>query len=253
MTKKIFILLASLSMFFSFLLINQVYGKMTDDQKKKCSEILSDLLLNKKLISKATFPASKDGIDLNINGTWNNKMVTRFIKEKGVGIEIDEAVTVTTVKLKDDLIEVHLNGGGYGTFADILLETNNSSVSRQKHSAKQAGGSRINLHFGRDITESDLEPDSLIKYLDPLVDASSLRRDAAQAKIPAEFQDAASRKEILPGMDKQTVFAILGEPKAKNVDLDKEPPVEKWQYEMKDLKTMVIRFEGGKVSKVDIF
>ncbi len=53
-------------------------------------------------------------------------------------------------------------------------------------------------------------------------------------------------------MDK-TVFAILGEPNAKTVDVSGEDPIEKWQYELKDLKNQVITFRQGKVTKVVVF
>jgi hypothetical protein len=55
------------------------------------------------------------------------------------------------------------------------------------------------------------------------------------------------------GMDKTTVFAILGEPKQKLVDMSSDPPSEKWQYDIAEMKTRVVTFKGGKVFKVDEF
>ena len=51
----------------------------------------------------------------------------------------------------------------------------------------------------------------------------------------------------------QAQFNPGGEPKQKNVDLASEPPTEKWQYELPDLKTRVVTFKEGKVTKVDEF
>src|SRR5450759_1327609 len=47
-------------------------------------------------------------------------------------------------------------------------------------------------------------------------------------------------------MDKKTVFAILGEPKAKTVDVSGEDLLEKWQYELKDLKNSGDHLPAGK-------
>jgi hypothetical protein len=37
------------------------------------------------------------------------------------------------------------------------------------------------------------------------------------------------------------------------VDLNADPPLEKWQYELKNLKTRVVTFKEGKVVKVTDF
>src|SRR5439155_25203417 len=51
-------------------------GPVKDQAEKQ----LEALLLNKQLVAKVTFPASKDGIDLKTDGTWNMKVVTRQIR-----------------------------------------------------------------------------------------------------------------------------------------------------------------------------
>jgi hypothetical protein len=86
-----------------------------------------------------------------------------------------------------------------------------------------------------------------------VVDPSSLRQAARRNAIPDEFKEAAAKGEVVSGMDKATVFAIMGEPKTKAVDMNAEPPVEKWQFELKDLKTRIVSFKQGKVAKVDEF
>lgn len=224
------------------------FAKLTDTELKQGEEQLATILLNKTLIAKVVFPASKNGIDLSIDGSWNNKPITRLIKSNGIGIEIDEKATVTDVKLKDKHIEIHLNGGGQGTFGDVLLQ---SPFQMQNRTAnKAAGGSRINLKFNRDITEEDISAIKLVEWLKPLVETSDIERAAAADDIPAEFKDAAEKKEILQGMSKKTVFAILGEPKNKDVDLDQSAPVEKWQYEIDATTNLLVTFEGGVVIEV---
>ncbi len=214
---------------------------------------LESLLVNKRLVAKVAFPAWKTGIDLKADGTWNQRWATRNIKEHGVGIEVGDAATVTAVYLKEKHIEIHLNGGGFGTAADIMLSSNRKLEARESLGGKAPGGSRINLRFDRPINETDLEPAKLMTYLEPLVDCSSLRQDVAKQAVSDEFKEAAKRGEIVAGMDKATVFAISGEPKSKSVDMNVDPPLEKWQYELKDLKTRIITFKEGKVIKITDF
>jgi len=245
---------------FLFSLSGQAFGELSEQQKSECQKKLESILMNKKLVAKVVFPAYKDGIDLNADGTWSNKAVTREIKDHGIGIAVDEAAVVTTVKLKGKHMEIHLNGGGYGTLGDNLMSGLTKSAfqialekSNKSSTSHAPGGSRVNLRFSRDIVEADINVDSLSRFLSPLLDVSALKQDIAQNRIPEEFKAAAQNGQIVAGMDRQTVFAIKGEPKTKKVDLDQTPPVEKWQYEGADMKILIITFDQGKVSRVDEF
>src|SRR5881397_626718 len=94
--------------------------ELSNQARQQAQKELQALLLNKQLVAKVTFPAWKDGIDVKTDGTWDLKWVTRQIKDHGVGIEVGDKASVTDVKLKDKSLEIHLNGGGAGTFADSL-------------------------------------------------------------------------------------------------------------------------------------
>jgi len=60
-------------------------------------------------------PESKRGVDFG--GYQNN------LKKYGIAIHAGESATVTMVKVKKDLIEFHLGGGGFGTFGDDTSTT----------------------------------------------------------------------------------------------------------------------------------
>jgi hypothetical protein len=55
-------------------------------------------------------PESKRGID---PGNYQNNL-----KRYGIAIHAGDSATVTQIKVKKDLIEFHLGGGGFGTFGD---------------------------------------------------------------------------------------------------------------------------------------
>jgi hypothetical protein len=219
---------------------------------KEAQKSLESTFLNKQLVAKVTFPGWKDGIDVKTDGTWDLKWVTRQIKDHGVGIEVGDKASVTDVKLKEKSIEIHLNGGGFGTFGDALLTSKAKKDRREGAGGKVPGGSRINLRFDHSITMDDLKDiDHLITYFEPVVDTSSLQQAAKRQSIPEQFKDAAAKKLVVVGMDKATVFAVMGEPKNKAVDLNADPPTEKWQFELPNLKTRIVTFKDGTVVKID--
>src|SRR5262249_54487182 len=59
------------------------------------------------------------------------------LKKYGTSIRTGDAVMVTKVKVKDDLIEFQLGGGGYGTFGDDMGSSTSATVV-QKTSAEKA-------------------------------------------------------------------------------------------------------------------
>ncbi len=247
--KRIALAIIALAVTASVGIAEPAFGQrsLSGDAKKEAERFLDELLMEKALVAKVTFPAWKDGINLRLDGSWNPSEVTRDIKDHGVGIDIDETVMVTDVKLKGKHIEIHLNGGGRGTFGDELMEVSTTAGS----GARQAGGSRINLRFDRNIQMEDLTAAQLAAWLNPIIDVSALERDAALAELPEEFREAAARGDILVGMTKRMVFAIMGEPANKSVDLDKVPPVEKWQYDVGNMEMLVVTIVGGEVTQID--
>jgi hypothetical protein len=75
---------------------------------------------------------------------------------------------------------------------------------------------------------------------------------------PAAAPTAAAKKDIasikIPvGMDKRAVFALIGQPGYKRVDVSKEVPVEMWQYNLAGESKRIITFENGIVLKVEDF
>ena len=225
-----------------------VPDEINDATEAEAAQQIRATLLTQRMVARVTFPASNNGIDLWVNGSWNPSDVTRRIKDDGVGIEIGDLAVVTDVKLKGKHIEIHLNGGGYGTALDIFTTTTSDFGNR---TGKQAGGSRINLRFDRDIRRGDFDPGQLAAWLSPVVDASVLLGQAAVRELPDELRAAAERGEIRVGMSKAVIFAVRGEPTDRSVNVDVDPPVEKWIYLTNATTTVIVTFIRGKVSKID--
>jgi len=66
-------------------------------------------------------PATKDGVDVypGARPSINYGDYSQRIKRNGIAIRAGESVLVTKVKVKPDLIEFQLAGGGYGTLGDL--------------------------------------------------------------------------------------------------------------------------------------
>jgi len=74
---------------------------------------------------KIDMPGSSDGVDVRPE-TRRGIDYARYgndLKRYGTAIHLGDSVTVTLVKVKKDLIEFHLAGGGFGTFGDDTSTT----------------------------------------------------------------------------------------------------------------------------------
>ena len=65
-------------------------------------------------------PGTSDGVDVHADASRaiDFREHGQRLKQDGTAIRSGETATVTLVKMKKDLIEFQLNGGGFGTFGD---------------------------------------------------------------------------------------------------------------------------------------
>src|SRR5262245_35047900 len=74
-----------------------------------------------RVMVRIDMPGAADGVDVQADApgrSLNQKDYANDLKRYGVAIRSGDVATVTVVKLKKDLIEFQLDGGGYGTFGD---------------------------------------------------------------------------------------------------------------------------------------
>ena len=74
----------------------------------------------KRVTLKIDMPGTSDGVDLRVDSgrPIDFREHGQRLKQYGTAIAAGDASTVTLVKLKKDLIEFQLGGGGFGTFGD---------------------------------------------------------------------------------------------------------------------------------------
>jgi hypothetical protein len=78
------------------------------------------VLEGKHVTVKIDMPGTADGVDVqaDANQPIDYREYGDRLKQYGTSIRSGESAIVTLIKLKKDLIEVQLNGGGFGTFFD---------------------------------------------------------------------------------------------------------------------------------------
>jgi hypothetical protein len=170
----------------------------TTDQAK---DALSKTLLGKDVKALLDMPAYKDGLDLYVTPKTDKRLdergldlkdLAKFLKEKGVGVERDEWVTITDVKVDSDRVEIHLGGGGEGRGASKNAEKKGAGF-------KRAGGSRINFRYGRDLTDPDIQLDAFLPLLTRVLDTGKIRDKMEVQGLPPELQEAIRAKNIVQG------------------------------------------------------
>jgi hypothetical protein len=245
--------LLATALLLAFMSLNALPGRAATSEKAKVA--FGKLLLGKDVKSLLDLPAYKEGLDLYLNPKSDKRFDERgidlkdlgkFLKDKGVGVERDEWVTVTDVKVDSDRIEVQLGGGGEGSGASKNAEKKGAGY-------KRAGGSRINFRYGRDLTDEDLKVEAILPLLNRVLDTSKIGVSLALNDVDPEFQDAVRAKDIVKGMPYKLVMMSAGEPDQKKVEDSTDDSLHEIWYYMRDGRRWVVRFLNGKVEKVQVF
>jgi hypothetical protein len=222
---------------------------------KRADLDLGNALLGKDVRALLDMPAYKDGVDLYVDHKADKRLdergidlkeLSKYLKEKGVGVERDEWVTITDVKVDSDRIEIHLGGGGEGHGASKNAEKKGAGY-------KRAGGSRINFRYGRDLTDADVQTDAFMPLLGRVLDTSKIIGVAIPKDISPQFQEAIRSKDVVVGMSYQMVLLSMGEPDQKKVEDSSDDSLRETWFYLKDGHRWVVKFSNGKVGKVQVF
>jgi hypothetical protein len=87
--------------------------------------VLRSFFEGKRVTLKIDMPGTSDGVDVQADAKQaiDYPRYRDNLKRYGTAIRSGEPITVTLVKVKKDLIEFQLGGGGYGTFGDDTSTT----------------------------------------------------------------------------------------------------------------------------------
>ena len=133
-------------------------------------------------------PGTSDGVDVHADASRpiDFRQHGERLKLYGTAIRARETATVTLVKMKKDLIEFQLNGGGYGTFGD---DTSTSVyIPYVERSSREKELDRL-------IKEED--DSRRRRKLEDERDSLRERRERQNRRIDVERAEAESRKREL--------------------------------------------------------
>ncbi len=173
--------------------------------------------------AKIDLPGTSDGVDLHVDSRqpMDFSQYGNRIKANGVAVRAGDSVIVTQVKVKKDLIEFHLAGGGYGTFGDDTSTTvylpHVEKSEREKELEKKIDHEN-DRDRRRDMTHELDELRERREREDRRIDAEAAEQSARKAELVMQrrlhggsrfnlrYDDAVPR-----GITPQEVMAALGE------------------------------------------
>ena len=87
---------------------------------RRTNQALRSFFEGRRVRVTIDMPGTSDGVDVHADASRaiDFREHGQRLKQYGTAIRAGETATVTLVKMKKDLIEFQLNGGGYGTFGD---------------------------------------------------------------------------------------------------------------------------------------
>lgn len=222
---------------------------------KESEEALSKILLGKDVKPLMDMPAYKDGIDIYYVPRGDKheddrgidlKELSKWLKEKGVGVEKGEDVIVTDVKVDSDRIEIHLGGGGEG-------RRGSNHANKVGASFKRAGGSRINFRYQTDVTDLDLKPVMFLKFMSRVLDVSDIEGQLDAQQMPPEDKGAIESHTVIKDMTYQMVLLSFGDPEQKKVEDSTDGSFHETWYYLKEGHRWILHFVNGKVGQIQTF
>jgi hypothetical protein len=192
---------------------------------------LRKALEGKRITLKMDMPATQDGVDVypGTNRAVDYEKVGKRMKKEGVAIKDGESARITKVKVKEEHIEIQLNGGGYGTFGDALGRLKNQDADsgtaqqmryQNERTEKLAGGSRFNLRYPNGVDTDDATAAAVIQALDEYATfppgivspvPSHATYSSASTAAPVSAPSPPS-EQVRKGMSSADVTGAIGSP-----------------------------------------
>jgi hypothetical protein len=243
---------------FSAALLSLTVGLLGSAQattSKDAQAQLNALLLGKDVRALVDLPAYKEGVDVYYLPRSNKhtdergvnlEEMTKWLKAKGVGVERDEWVTITNVKIDSDKVEIHLEGGGEG-------RRGSNHANKVGASYKRAGGSRLNLKYQKDLNDTDIAPQYILAFMARLLDVSRIQQKIEEQEMPQDLRAAIEAHTVTEKMTYAMVLMSFGEPDQKKVDESSDTDLRETWFYLKNGHRWVVHFENGKVAKTQVF
>jgi len=239
--------------------------KTTDNAKDGPLQPESRLTLVRYLDSEYVrvlqpLPAGKNGLHIKAGAALNDNQLRMTLGAAGSAINPGDKAQITSLEFKDRQIIVDINGGGRGKkrLRDrIHMEVGGvPTMTEQQPDTTGPANAGATIFLDFDGAVPDLTPDQLKQELSSVLDFSKQHSAAVQwvDTLPPDIQKAIQDKRPAVGMDREMVLAALGRPDRKVREKGEDgSETEDWIYGKPPAKTIFVKFDGDKVTKVEQF
>ena len=204
--------------------------------------------------SKVILPRAKKPLVIHSDGKYDPAAWERALQEDGPAARLGDEVQITRVEIESNKIVLEINGGTksghWYDHVQVGVGGTTNPVSTNQ-SAQAANGSHVALVFPGSVPP--LKAAQIRQMLSPIFDFE--KHSAAEQymdKLPAPIKQAIKEQRAVQGMDRDQVLLALGKPRNKSRETNQDgDEIEDWVYGEPPGKMTFVRFDEGKVVKVE--
>jgi hypothetical protein len=202
---------------------------------------------------KVILPRAKHPLVIRSDGQYDQRAWQKVLDEDGPAARRGDQIQITKVQIEKDRIVLEINGGTHsGHWYDhvqVGMGGTMSPVSTNQNG--QPNGSHIALVFPGPVPS--LKAAEIRHMLAPILDFE--KHSAAEQyveQLPEPVKKAIKEQRAITGMDHDQVMLALGKPRSKSRETNADgDSIEDWIYGEAPGKITFVRFNEGKVVKVD--
>lgn len=204
--------------------------------------------------AKVILPRSKKPLVIHSNGQYDRSAWDNALQEGGPAARLGDEIQITRVQIESNKIVFEINGGTKsGHWYDHVQVGMGGGMSpvATNQNGQAANGSHVALVFPGSVPS--LKAAQIRQMLSPIFDFE--KHSAAEQyveKLPAPIKKAIKEQRAIQGMDRDQVLLALGKPRNKSRETNADgDELEEWVYGEPPGKMTFVRFDEGKVVKVE--
>lgn len=204
--------------------------------------------------ARVILPRSKKPLVIHSNGQYDRSAWDNALQEGGPAARLGDEIQITRVQIESNKIVFEINGGTKsGHWYDHVQVGMGGGMSpvATNQNAQAANGSHVELVFPGSVPS--LKAAQIRQMLSPIFDFE--KHSAAEQymdKLPAPIKNAIKEQRAIEGMDRDQVLLALGKPRNKSRETNADgDELEDWVYGEPPGKMTFVRFDEGKVVKVE--
>jgi hypothetical protein len=205
--------------------------------------------------SRIILPRSKKALVFHSNGQFDKSAWDDALREGGPAARLGDEVQITRVRIESNKILIEVNGGHKtGHWYDHVQVGMNGSmapVATNQNGQTQQIGTNIALVFPGSVPSVNSK--QIRGMLSPILDFE--KHSAAEQymdTLPEPVKAAIKEQRAIPGMNHDQVLLALGKPRNKSRETNADgDEIEDWVYGEPPGKMTFVRFNEGKVVKID--